>query len=61
LRDAQHDLALTPEVALIFIPDDSPIHRIVPGRPSDLKAGQHVTVRGEADGGHITAASITIE
>jgi hypothetical protein len=47
--------------AIIFIPDNVPIHRIVLGKPSDLKAGQHVTVRGEADGGRITAASITIE
>jgi hypothetical protein len=47
--------------AFIFIPDDVPIHRVVLGKPSDLKAGQHVTVRGEAAGGTITAASISIE
>jgi hypothetical protein len=47
--------------AIIFIPDDVSIHRILPGRLQDLQTGQHVTMRGEADGGRITAASITIE
>jgi hypothetical protein len=47
--------------AVIVIPRDVPIYRIALGKPSDLRAGQHVTVRGEASGGAITAASITIE
>lgn len=47
--------------AIIFIPDNIPIRRVVMGTPADLKAGQRVTVRGEAAGGGITAASITIE
>ena len=47
--------------AFVYIPNNVAIHRVVFGKPSDLKAGQHVTVRGDAAGGHITAASITIE
>lgn len=46
----------------IVVPDNTPIRRIAPGTVTDLKAGDHVTVRGEADDyGVITAAFITIE
>lgn len=46
----------------IVVPDNTPIRRIALGTATDLKTGDHVTVRGEADGyGVITASSITIE
>lgn len=46
----------------IVVPDNTPIRRIVPGKLGDLKAGQHVTVRGENDGyGVITASYVSIE
>jgi uncharacterized protein DUF5666 len=46
----------------IVVPDNTPIRRIALGKLTDLKAGQHVTVRGDADDyGVITASSITIE
>ncbi|HLW47303.1 MAG TPA: DUF5666 domain-containing protein [bacterium] len=47
--------------AFVYIPDNVAIHRSVLGTPADLKRGQHVTVRGDADGGRIMAASITIQ
>jgi len=46
----------------IVVPDNTPVHRIALGKLTDLKAGTHVTVRGDNDGyGVITASSITIE
>lgn len=46
----------------IVVPAGTPIRRILPGKVADLKAGEHVTVRGDNDGyGVITASSITIE
>jgi uncharacterized protein DUF5666 len=46
----------------IVVPANTPVHRIVLRKPTDLKAGEHVTVRGATDGyGVITASSITIE
>jgi hypothetical protein len=47
--------------AFVFIPETIPIRRVVPAKPADITAGAHVIVRGEADGGHITAASISIQ
>jgi hypothetical protein len=46
----------------IVVPAGTPIRRILLGKVADLKAGEHVTVRGDNDGyGVITASSITIE
>lgn len=46
----------------IIVPNSTPIVRIVPGKLTDLKAGEHVTVRGENDGyGVITASYVSIE
>ncbi len=46
----------------IVVPEGTPVRRIALGKPTDLRAGAHVTVRGDADGyGVITASSITIE
>ena len=46
----------------IVVPESTPVRRIALGKLTDLKAGEHVTVRGDADGyGVITASSITIE
>lgn len=46
----------------IVVPDNTPIRRIALGKVTDLKTGEHVTVRGDADDyGAITASSITIE
>ena len=46
----------------IVVPERTPVRRIALGKLTDLKAGAHVTVRGDADGyGVITASSITIE
>ena len=46
----------------IVVPAGTPIRRILPGKVADLKAGEHVTVRGDNDGyGVITASSVTIE
>jgi len=44
----------------ILVPDKTPISRILPAKLSDLKPGQHVTVRGSSYGG-ITATSIVIQ
>lgn len=50
------------QTATILVPGNTSIHRIELGKLSDLKAGTHVTVRGESDGyGVITAAFVTIE
>lgn len=46
----------------IVVPAGTPIRRILLGKVADLKAGEHVTVRGDNDGyGVITASSVTIE
>ncbi len=46
----------------IVVPNNTPIRRIVSGNLSDLKAGEHVRVRGENDGyGVITASYVSIE
>jgi hypothetical protein len=46
----------------IVVPDGTPVSRIEPGKLSDLKAGEHVRVRGEADAyGAITALYVSIE
>ena len=46
----------------IVVPEKTPVLRIALGKLTDLKAGERVTVRGDADGyGVITASSITIE
>jgi hypothetical protein len=46
----------------IIVPDNTPIRRIVVGKVSDLKPGQHVTVHGDNDGyGVITASYVSIE
>jgi uncharacterized protein DUF5666 len=46
----------------ILVPETTPVRRIALGKLTDLKAGTHVTVRGDNDGyGVITASSITIE
>ena len=46
----------------IVVPANTPIRRLALAKVADLKAGAHVTVRGEADGyGVITASSVTIE
>ena len=44
----------------ILVPEKTPIRRIEPAKLSDLKPGQHVTVRGTSYEG-ITATSISIE
>ena len=44
----------------ILVPDRTPIRRIKPAKITDLKVGQHVTVRGSSYGG-ITATSISID
>lgn len=46
----------------IVVPNNTPIRRIVFGKLTDLKAGEHVTVRGENDGyGVITASYVSIQ
>jgi uncharacterized protein DUF5666 len=55
-------MAYDDKVVFVFVPDNTPIRRIVPAKPADLKTGQRVTVRGAAGAnGGITASSITIE
>jgi hypothetical protein len=45
----------------IVVPDTTPVRRVELGDVADLKAGTHVTVRGETDAyGVFTASSITI-
>jgi hypothetical protein len=46
--------------AFVYIPDTTPIRRVVLAKPADLTPGAHVTVRGESDRGRVTAASISI-
>lgn len=46
----------------IVVPNNTPIRRIVLGKLTDLKAGEHVTVHGENDGyGVITASYVSIQ
>ncbi|MHB8732031.1 MAG: DUF5666 domain-containing protein [bacterium] len=46
----------------IAVPDGTPIRRILVGKVADLKAGEHVTVRGETDPyGVITASYVSIQ
>ena len=46
----------------IVVPNNTPILRILLGKLADLKAGEHVTVRGENDGyGVITASYVSIQ
>lgn len=55
-------LAEKDQTTTILVPEKTPIRRIELGKLTDLKAGTHVTVRGDNDGyGVITASSITIE
>jgi uncharacterized protein DUF5666 len=55
-------LAEQDQTTTILVPEKTPIRRIELGKLTDLKAGMHVTVRGDNDGyGIITASSITIE
>ena len=55
-------LAYQDQTTSIVVPNNTPIRRIVEGKLSDLKAGEHVRVRGENDGyGSITASYVSIE
>ncbi len=46
----------------IVVPDNTQLRRIMLGKVTDLRTGQHVTVRGQEDvSGVITASFITIE
>ncbi|HKX17800.1 MAG TPA: DUF5666 domain-containing protein [bacterium] len=46
----------------IVVPNNTPVRRIVLGKLTDLKTGEHVTVRGENDGyGVITATYVSIQ
>lgn len=46
----------------IVVPNNTPISRLVLGKLADLKAGEHVRVRGENDGyGVITASYVSIQ
>jgi hypothetical protein len=53
-------MAYEGQTITIRVPEKTPIRRIEPAKIADLKAGQHVTVRGTSYGG-ITATSISIE
>jgi hypothetical protein len=49
------------QIATIRVPDNTPIYRIEPGTLADLKAGEHVTIRGAAGAdGSVAAQFISI-
>jgi hypothetical protein len=49
------------QIAMIRVPDNTPISRIEPGTLADLKAGERVTIRGAAGAdGSVTAQFVSI-